>query len=205
MFGRRPPIFVAFDVLVARGEDVRTLPLARRQVVLRRLARGARRSIAIADGVPGQGRRLFELVAEMDLEGIVAKRLADPYAPGRTTWFKILNRSYSQMDGRSERSSRADSARRCNHQSTVPSRSSAPVVVPVTAFFVPTMAAGGIECSRGSLNERLLLCLRSSAAECCRLLNERLVTTFPKSGAIVGATASVTAVAGTKPSRHCAT
>ena len=27
MFGRRPPIFVAFDVLVARGEDVRTLPL----------------------------------------------------------------------------------------------------------------------------------------------------------------------------------
>ena len=29
MFGRRPPIFVAFDVLVARGEDVRTLPLAR--------------------------------------------------------------------------------------------------------------------------------------------------------------------------------
>jgi bifunctional non-homologous end joining protein LigD len=103
MFGRRPPIFVAFDVLVARGEDVRTLPLARRKAVLRRLARGARRSIAIADGVPGQGRRLFELVAEMDLEGIVAKRLADPYAPGPTTWLKILNRSYSQKDGRSER------------------------------------------------------------------------------------------------------
>jgi ATP-dependent DNA ligase len=38
----------------------------------------------------------------MDLEGIVAKRLADPYAPGRTPWFKILNRSYSQKEGRSE-------------------------------------------------------------------------------------------------------
>ena len=50
----------------------------------------------------GQGRRLFELVAEMDLEGIVAKRLVDPYAPGRTTWWKILNRSYSQKDGRPE-------------------------------------------------------------------------------------------------------
>jgi ATP-dependent DNA ligase len=78
MFGRRPPIFAAFDVLVAR------------------------RWIALADGVSGQGRRLFELVAEMDLEGIVAKRLGDPYAPGRTTWFKILNRSYSQKEGRSE-------------------------------------------------------------------------------------------------------
>jgi ATP-dependent DNA ligase len=55
----------------------------------------ARRWIAIADGVPGHGRRLFELVAEMDLEGIVAKRLADPYALGSTTWLKILNRSYS--------------------------------------------------------------------------------------------------------------
>jgi ATP-dependent DNA ligase len=45
---------------------------------------------------------LFDLVAERDLEGIVAKRLADPYAPGRTTWWKVLNRSYSQKQGRSE-------------------------------------------------------------------------------------------------------
>src|ERR1700757_1547188 len=99
-FGRRPPIYVAFDVLVARGEDVRTLPLARRKAVLKRLAKGARRWIALTDGVPGQGRRLFDLVAELALEGIVAKRLADPYAPGRTTWLKILNRSYSQKEGR---------------------------------------------------------------------------------------------------------
>ena len=31
MFRRRSPIFVAFDVLVARGEDVRSLPLAVRK------------------------------------------------------------------------------------------------------------------------------------------------------------------------------
>ena len=36
MFGRRPPILVAFDVLVDRGEDARALPLARRKAVLRR-------------------------------------------------------------------------------------------------------------------------------------------------------------------------
>ena len=43
-----------------------------------------------------------QLVAEQDLEGIVAKRLADPYTPGRTIWWKILNRTYSQKEGRSE-------------------------------------------------------------------------------------------------------
>jgi DNA ligase 1 len=107
MFGRRPPLFVAFDVLAHRGEDLRPLPLARRKTVLKRLAKSARRWIALADGVPGQGRRLFELVAENDLEGIVAKRLADSYAPGRTTWWKVLNRSYSQKVGRSELFKRA--------------------------------------------------------------------------------------------------
>jgi ATP-dependent DNA ligase len=37
MFRRWPPVFVAFDLLVASGEDVR----ARRKAVLGRLARGA--------------------------------------------------------------------------------------------------------------------------------------------------------------------
>jgi ATP-dependent DNA ligase len=46
---------------------------------------------------------LFELVTEMDLEGIVAKRLADPYAPETTTWWKVLNAPNSQREGRSER------------------------------------------------------------------------------------------------------
>ena len=38
----------------------------------------------------------------MTSEGIVAKRLVDPYAPGRTVWWKIMNRAYSQKDERSE-------------------------------------------------------------------------------------------------------
>ena len=79
---------MAFDVLVARGEDVRTLPLARCKAVLKCLACSTQRWIALTDGVPGQGRRLFEPAGEMGLEGIVAKRLADPYAPGSITWFK---------------------------------------------------------------------------------------------------------------------
>jgi hypothetical protein len=46
-------------------------------------------------------RELFELMRSHDLEGIVAKRLADPYEP-RTRWFKIKNPDYSQKEGRGE-------------------------------------------------------------------------------------------------------
>ena len=40
----------------------------------------------------------------MDLEGIVAKQKSAPYVTEREsrTWFKILNREYSQKDGREE-------------------------------------------------------------------------------------------------------
>ena len=41
---------------------------------------------------------------KMELEGIVAKHSAGPYVTDRerSTWFKIRNRSYSQMAGREE-------------------------------------------------------------------------------------------------------
>jgi hypothetical protein len=36
-----------------------------------------------------------------DLEGIVAKRLIDPYEP-RVRWLKIKNPAYSQKEGRAD-------------------------------------------------------------------------------------------------------
>jgi ATP-dependent DNA ligase len=38
----------------------------------------------------------------MDLEGIVAKRKDGVYTPDETTWVKIRNPRYSQMEGRRE-------------------------------------------------------------------------------------------------------
>ena len=49
----------------------------------------------------GEGRPLFSAVCKLDLEGIVAKRLADPYGP-QTKWWKIPNPSYSHKEGRAE-------------------------------------------------------------------------------------------------------
>jgi ATP-dependent DNA ligase len=51
--------------------------------------------------VTGRGRELFELMCSNDLEGIVAKRLADRYDT-RVRWLKIKNPDYSQKEGRDE-------------------------------------------------------------------------------------------------------
>ena len=44
------------------------------------------------------GLALFEAVKRLDLEGVVAKRQADRYAPA-VPWYKVLNPGYSQKEG----------------------------------------------------------------------------------------------------------
>jgi hypothetical protein len=41
-------------------------------------------------------------VVNADLEGIVAKHLADAYHPKLARWQKVLNQAYSQRRGRAE-------------------------------------------------------------------------------------------------------
>jgi len=53
--------------------------------------------------VIGEGRALYELVCQHDLEGIVAKRLDAPYRIVEPiAWRKIKNPHYSQGVGRWE-------------------------------------------------------------------------------------------------------
>ena len=100
LFGRREPSYVAFDVLFADGGDVRSLPLKERKALLEKVVR--RYGLQRSDPVLGDGRAAFRAVCGLDLEGLVAKRLADAYEPGRTKWWKILNREYPQKLGRAE-------------------------------------------------------------------------------------------------------
>jgi hypothetical protein len=58
-------------------------------------------SVSEALSVAGRGHELFELMRTNDLEGIVAKRLADPYDT-RVRWLKVKNPDYSQKEGRAE-------------------------------------------------------------------------------------------------------
>ena len=95
------PAYVAFDLLWLNGTDLRSLPLSERRTRLRRILPAASSGVSEALSVESRGRELFELMRSHDLEGIVAKRLADPYEP-RTRWLKIKNPDYSQKEGRGE-------------------------------------------------------------------------------------------------------
>jgi bifunctional non-homologous end joining protein LigD len=97
------PCFFAFDLLMSDGKDIRSERLTDRKQELRRLIlRVPESRMRYVDHVEQHGTALFQRVCEMDLEGIVAKHSLAPYTTERTTWFKIKNRNYSQMQGREE-------------------------------------------------------------------------------------------------------
>ena len=97
----RRPAYVAFDLLWLNGTDLRPMPLSERRTRLRHILPVTSSGVSEALSVESRGRELFELMCMHDLEGIVAKRLADPYEP-RTRWLKIKNPDYSQKEGRVE-------------------------------------------------------------------------------------------------------
>ena len=102
LFHRCEPCFFAFDLLMADGKDVRSERLTDRKQELRRLLAGMIMSrFRYADHIEREGIALFKRVCDMDLEGVVAKHAFGPYN-AETTWFKIKNRHYSQMQGREE-------------------------------------------------------------------------------------------------------
>src|SRR5205823_13968896 len=77
----------------------------RKQELRRLLSRvPANSRLRYVDHVERPGTALFERVCELDLEGVVAKHKHAPYVTEReqSTWFKILNRAYSQKAGREE-------------------------------------------------------------------------------------------------------
>ena len=104
LFRRAEPCFVAFDVLWIDGKDLRKLPLMSRKTRLRRIVPRQPSRALYCDHVEDCGTELFRLVCKKDLEGIVAKLKRGYYlnTEGETSWFKIRNRNYSQMQGRRE-------------------------------------------------------------------------------------------------------
>jgi len=101
-----PPCFFAFDLLTVDGKDLRPERLLDRKQELRRLLAKISPPFPLryAEHVERSGTALFQRVCELDLEGIVAKQKFGPYVTDReqSTWFKILNREYSQKNGRED-------------------------------------------------------------------------------------------------------
>jgi bifunctional non-homologous end joining protein LigD len=88
-------LFFAFDLLFLDGESTAQLPLIERKERLRSLfARGVR-GLRFSDQVVGNGPRFREHACKLGVEGVVSKRIDQPYVPGnRGLWLKskCLNR-----------------------------------------------------------------------------------------------------------------
>jgi bifunctional non-homologous end joining protein LigD len=93
--GRGYLAFAASDLLWLDGCDLRSLPLVERKRRLGELLPADTGPLYKVFTLEEHGRALFETARRLDLEGVVAKRRQDPYAP-ETLWYQIRNPSYRQ-------------------------------------------------------------------------------------------------------------
>jgi len=85
-------VYVVFDLLELDGEKLYPLALADRQRLLAQLITPTD-GLRLTEFVDGDGVRFFQQIKERGLEGLMAKRLASPYTPGRRSrdWLKVRN------------------------------------------------------------------------------------------------------------------
>jgi ATP-dependent DNA ligase len=75
-----PAEFIAFDVLLWKGKPIHEQPLKRRRKELEKLAKGFRLSPYTLD--PEDATRWLDTFEAAGLDGVIAKRLDEPYRPG---------------------------------------------------------------------------------------------------------------------------
>jgi len=83
--------YVAFDILVKNGKDLRRLPLARRKQELATALQGIDgRTLRISSFIEAEGPLVFEKAAELGAEGIVSKKASSFYESRRSSnWIKV--------------------------------------------------------------------------------------------------------------------
>jgi ATP-dependent DNA ligase len=92
-----PVQYLLFDLLYHGGRCLLNEPLARRREELAALCAGLRLpEVLFSAGVIGTGTALYAAALAQGHEGVVAKRLASPYRPGRRSpaWRKIKPRGH---------------------------------------------------------------------------------------------------------------
>src|SRR5690242_13219117 len=103
LFRREWPHFMAFDLLWLNGRDMREHTLENRKRLLARIMPRVESRIRLVEGVEARGVDFHRVICEHDLEGVVAKWRRGTYrTDNRTSWLKIRNPQYSQIDGRRE-------------------------------------------------------------------------------------------------------
>lgn len=87
----RGPLFVAFDLLYQDHHSLLGLPLEERRLRLAGLDL-AQKGLVVPEHLENDGEPFLEVVAEYELEGVVAKRRDGKYVPGTRSadWLKCL-------------------------------------------------------------------------------------------------------------------
>ena len=86
-----PASFVAFDCLADGAEDLRDAPFADRRTRLERLLARPPASVHLTPSTtdPAVARHWFDAFEGAGLDGVIGKRVSEPYAPGKRTMAKI--------------------------------------------------------------------------------------------------------------------
>jgi ATP-dependent DNA ligase len=86
-----PASFVAWDLLAFDDRDLRGVPQGERRTLLETALRDARPPIHLSPATrdAGLAAEWFNHFEGAGLDGVVAKRLTDPYLPGKRGWTKI--------------------------------------------------------------------------------------------------------------------
>lgn len=88
-----PASFVAYDILYEDEQAITELPLLERKKRLQKVVGEESQRLAISRYIENQGKQLYLLTEEKNLEGVIAKRKNSFYYLNKTTkdWMKIKN------------------------------------------------------------------------------------------------------------------
>lgn len=91
LLARVPVTYMVFDILYLDGKLLFELPYLERRALLARVPLSG--PALVPPFAPGAGDELLQAARDLALEGVVAKKLASPYEPGRRgpAWLKIKN------------------------------------------------------------------------------------------------------------------
>lgn len=87
---RSPAAFVAYDILYLDGKPLAELPLMERKEILAKTVTECQQ-FSVSRYIERQGKALFEMAKQQELEGVVGKKMSSLYWFGRRTkeWQKV--------------------------------------------------------------------------------------------------------------------
>jgi bifunctional non-homologous end joining protein LigD len=89
--------YYVFDVLHLDGLDLTTCNLLERKTILETILKPSK-NVRFSDHIIGAGEQLFEVIAKVPLEGMIAKRLESTYVQKRSAdWLKIKTTLESEV------------------------------------------------------------------------------------------------------------